>query len=55
MTAPPDLAATVGRTPLVALRRLVPAGSARVLVTLASHTPTGRRTDRTALAVVKGV
>jgi len=45
---------TVGRTPLVALRRVVPAGGARVLVKLESHNPTGSMKDRMALAVVAG-
>lgn len=45
---------TIGRTPLVPLRRLVPGGSAQVLVKLESHNPTGSMKDRMALAVVDG-
>jgi cysteine synthase A len=45
---------SVGRTPLVRLRHLVPAGSARVLVKLESHNPTGSMKDRMALSVIDG-
>jgi cysteine synthase A len=44
----------IGGTPVVELRRLVPAGSARVLVKLESHNPTGSMKDRMARAVVEG-
>ena len=43
---------TVGRTPLVALRRIVPAGSARIVVKLESHNPTGSMKDRMALSMI---
>jgi len=43
---------SVGGTPLVELRRVVPPGHARVLVKLESHNPTGSMKDRMALAVV---
>jgi cysteine synthase A len=43
---------SIGKTPLVELKRVVPAGSARVLVKLESHNPTGSMKDRMALAVV---
>ncbi len=45
---------TVGGTPLVRLRRVVPDGYARVLVKVESHNPTGSMKDRMALAVVDG-
>ena len=44
---------SIGRTPLVQLCRVVPTGSARVLVKLESHNPTGSMKDRMALAVVQ--
>ena len=44
----------IGRTPWAELRRVVPGGSARVLVKLESHNPTGSMKDRMALAVVGG-
>lgn len=43
---------SVGGTPLVALRRIVPAGHARVLVKLEGQNPTGSMKDRMALSVV---
>lgn len=46
--------ATVGNTPAIELRQLVPGGCARVLVKLESHNPTGSMKDRMALAVVQG-
>ncbi len=46
--------ATVGGTPVIQLRRVVPEGSARILVKLESHNPTGSMKDRMALAVVRG-
>jgi len=45
---------SVGNTPLVELRRVVPGGCARVVVKLESHNPTGSMKDRMALAVVAG-
>ena len=45
---------SVGGTPVVELRRVVPGGCARVLVKLESHNPTGSMKDRMALAVVNG-
>ncbi len=45
---------SVGRTPLVELCRIVPAGYARVLIKLESHNPTGSMKDRMALSVVGG-
>jgi cysteine synthase A len=43
----------VGRTPLLALRRIGEAGSARILAKLESLNPTGSIKDRAALAVVE--
>ena len=45
---------TIGRTPLVRLRRLVPEGAATVLVKLEGGNPTGSYKDRMALAIVEG-
>lgn len=43
---------SVGGTPLVELRRVVPEGRARVLVKVESQNPTGSMKDRMALSVV---
>src|SRR5918994_984896 len=45
---------TIGRTPLVHLQRLVPAGSADVFVKLEYFNPTGSYKDRMALAMIEG-
>lgn len=45
---------TVGNTPIVELTRVVPEGSARVLVKLEGHNPKGSMKDRMACAVVMG-
>jgi cysteine synthase A len=45
---------SVGNTPLVELRNLVPSGSARVVVKLENQNPTGSMKDRMAHAVVSG-
>ena len=45
---------TIGRTPLVPLQHVVPAGAARVLVKLESMNPTGSMKDRMALAMIEG-
>lgn len=42
----------IGHTPLVELRRVVPAGAARVVAKLESANPTGSMKDRVALAMV---
>ena len=47
-----SIVGSVGRTPLVELRRVVPNGCARVLVKLESHNPTGSMKDRMALSVI---
>jgi cysteine synthase A len=44
---------TIGNTPLVALRRLAPEESARVLVKLESANPTGSMKDRMARAMIE--
>lgn len=44
----------IGRTPLVQLRKIVPAGFARVLVKLEGANPTGSMKDRWAQAVIDG-
>ena len=43
----------IGHTPLVTLERLVPAGSARVVVKLESANPTGSMKDRVARAMIE--
>lgn len=45
--------AAIGNTPLVELRRLVPAGAARVVVKLESANPTGSMKDRVARAMIE--
>jgi cysteine synthase len=45
---------TIGRTPLVRLRRLVAPGSADVVVKLEYFNPTGSYKDRMALAMIEG-
>jgi cysteine synthase A len=44
----------IGGTPVVRLRRIVPAGAADVLVKLESVNPTGSYKDRMALAMIEG-
>jgi cysteine synthase A len=44
----------IGRTPLVKLRRVVPPGSADVVVKLEFFNPTGSYKDRMALAMIEG-
>src|ERR1700712_2450382 len=44
----------IGRTPAVRLRRVVPAGSADVLMKLEGGNPTGSYKDRMALAIIEG-
>src|SRR5947209_8445982 len=45
---------TIGNTPLIELRKLRPAGGARVLVKYEGGNPTGSMKDRMALAMVEG-
>jgi cysteine synthase A len=53
LTLAPGALAAIGGTPLVQLQKLVPAGSARVLVKLESANPTGSMKDRMAAAVIE--
>ena len=53
MTPIPDLLRTIGNTPLVELRRLKPAGGARILAKLEGHNPGGSVKDRPALWMVQ--
>jgi cysteine synthase A len=46
--------ATIGNTPVVKLRRIVPPGSADVFVKLEYFSPTGSYKDRMALAMIQG-
>jgi len=48
-----DMLAAIGGTPLVRLRRVVPAGSARVVVKLECCNPTGSMKDRMARAAIE--
>jgi cysteine synthase A len=52
-STPHSILDTIGNTPLLALRRLVPAGSARILLKLESRNPTGSMKDRIALAMIE--
>ena len=54
MTDPAAILASIGDTPILELRRVVPAGSARVVVKLESMNPTGSMKDRMARAVIEG-
>jgi len=47
-----DIIGSVGGTPLVELKRIVPGGHARVLVKVESQNPTGSMKDRMALSVI---
>jgi cysteine synthase A len=46
--------AAIGRTPVVRLQRVVPAGAADVFVKLEFYNPTGSYKDRMALAMIEG-
>jgi cysteine synthase len=50
--APRDILGAIGNTPLVELRRVVPAGAGRVVLKLESANPTGSMKDRVARAMV---
>ena len=57
MPSPPivdSVLAAIGHTPVVRLRRIVPAGAADVFVKLEYFSPTGSYKDRMALAMVEG-
>ena len=53
MTVASNILESIGNTPLVRLRRVVPQGSARVLVKLEWANPTGSMKDRMARAVIE--
>ena len=50
----PSVLEAIGRTPLIQLRKVVPAGAADVLVKLEFYNPTGSYKDRMALAMIEG-
>jgi cysteine synthase A len=52
-TSPPDILHRIGGTPLLPLRRIVPASGARLLLKLESENPTGSMKDRMALAMIE--
>jgi cysteine synthase len=54
MPLPAGALAAIGDTPLIALRRIVPPGSARVLMKLEWANPTGSMKDRMARAAIEG-
>lgn len=49
----PDILACIGGTRMVALRKIVPANGARILLKLESDNPTGSMKDRMALAMIE--
>lgn len=49
-----DIAASIGNTPLVELRRVVPTGAGRIFVKVEGQNPSGSMKDRMAMAVVQG-
>jgi len=53
MTIAANVLDSIGNTPLVALRRIVPAGHAQVLVKVESGNPTGNMKDRMAKAAIE--
>ena len=53
ITLAPDMIAAIGNTPLVQLRKIVPAGSGRVVAKLESCNPTGSMKDRMARAAIE--
>ncbi len=53
MELPASILETIGNTPIAPLRRIVPRGSARILVKLEWANPTGSMKDRMARAVVE--
>lgn len=52
-TAPKTILDTIGDTPLLALRHVVPANGAHILLKLESQNPTGSMKDRMALAMIE--
>lgn len=53
MTDNTNITRSIGGTPLVELKRIVPSGGARVFVKVESQNPTGSMKDRMALSVVE--
>jgi cysteine synthase A len=53
MTIATNVLDAIGNTPLVALKRIVPAGHARILVKLEGGNPTGNMKDRMAKAAIE--
>jgi cysteine synthase A len=53
-TLPRDILQRIGGTSMLALRRVVPANGARILLKLESENPTGSMKDRVALAMIEG-
>lgn len=53
MRSDADVLAAIGNTPLIALRRVVPSGAARILLKLESTNPTGSMKDRMAKAAIE--
>ncbi|MHB0898040.1 MAG: PLP-dependent cysteine synthase family protein [Spirochaetales bacterium] len=49
-----DIINAIGHTPMIELKRVVPKGSARILVKMECNNPTGSMKDRMALAVIEG-
>jgi cysteine synthase A len=52
-SAPQTILDTIGNTPLLALRHVVPSNGARILLKLESRNPTGSMKDRIALAMIE--
>lgn len=52
-TSPMTILDTIGNTPLMPLRNVVPANGARILIKLESRNPTGSMKDRMALAMIE--
>lgn len=53
MSRPADILGRIGGTSLLPLRRIIPAGGARILVKVESENPTGSMKDRQALAMIE--
>ena len=51
---PPNVVESIGNTPIIELRKVVPSGSARVLAKLEWANPTGSMKDRVAKAIIEG-
>src|SRR5688572_27731444 len=53
-SATDSVLSAIGNTPIVRLRRVVPAGAAAIVVKLEAANPTGSYKDRMALAMIEG-